>query len=30
VQGFLFSRPAPPEQISTLIGIRSLGELTAA
>jgi diguanylate cyclase (GGDEF)-like protein/PAS domain S-box-containing protein len=30
VQGFLFSRPAPAEQISTLIGIRQLGELTAA
>ncbi len=30
VQGFLFSRPAPAEKISTLIGIRQLGELTAA
>jgi diguanylate cyclase (GGDEF)-like protein/PAS domain S-box-containing protein len=30
VQGFLFSRPAPAEQISTLIGIRQLGELTPA
>jgi len=30
VQGFLFSRPAPAEKISALIGIRQLGELTAA